>query len=77
MNKIWRVAVTESSSEFPPGQVMSVTKDGIVVATGQGTILITELQPANSRRMAMGQYLAGHKISSGMRLAASAQDAPR
>ena len=74
---IWRAAVTESSSEFPPGQVMSATKDGIVVATGQGAILITELQPANSRRMAVGQYLAGHKISSNMRLAASAQDAPR
>ena len=74
---IWRAAVTELPSESPPGQVVSATKEGIAVATGQGSFLITELQPANSRRMATAQYLAGHKISPGMRLGHIVQNALR
>jgi len=65
---IWRALVKELPQEALPGHVMAATKEGIAVATGQGVLLITELQPANSRRMAAAQYLAGHKISSGMRL---------
>ena len=65
---IWRALVKEATQWAVPGQVISATKEGIAVATGKGTLLITELQPANSRRMAAAQYLAGHKVSSGMRL---------
>jgi methionyl-tRNA formyltransferase len=65
---IWRASAKETSQGTVPGQVISAGKEGIAVATGQGVLLITELQPANSRRMAAAQYLAGHKISSSMRL---------
>jgi len=66
---IWRGLVTEvAAQEAPAGSILFATKEGIAVATGQGILLITELQPANSRRMAAAQYLAGHKISPGMRL---------
>ena len=74
---IWRAAVKQSDAGILPGQVISAGKEGIAVATGQGVILILELQPANSRRMAAVQYLAGHKISPGMRLGHIVQDAPR
>jgi methionyl-tRNA formyltransferase len=65
---IWRASAKEMPQGTVPGQVISAGKEGIAVATGQGILLITELQPANSRRMAAAQYLAGHNISSGMRL---------
>jgi methionyl-tRNA formyltransferase len=74
---IWRAAVKQSDAGILPGQVISAGKEGIAVATGQGVILILELQPANSRRMAAVQYLAGHKISPGMRLGHIVQDASR
>jgi methionyl-tRNA formyltransferase len=74
---IWRATVTESVPRTLAGHVISAGKEGLAVATGQGTILITELQPANSRRMAAAQYLAGHKISPGTRLGHIVQDAPR
>jgi methionyl-tRNA formyltransferase len=74
---IWRAKVAELSPETPPGHVISAGKEGIAVATGQGALLITELQPANSRRMAAVQYLAGHKISPGMRLGHIGQDTSR
>ncbi|WP_447600033.1 methionyl-tRNA formyltransferase [Nitrospira sp. Nam80] len=72
---IWRAAVTDSVPGIRPGHVISAGKEGISVATGQGALLITELQPANSRRMATAQYLAGHKISTGARLGPIVQEA--
>ncbi len=51
-----------------PGQIAAVTKDTIHVTTGEGLLAITELQPANSRRMTVAQYLAGHVVEAGQRL---------
>lgn len=72
---IWRALVTESIPGSLPGHITAVAKEGIAVATGQGAILITELQPANSRRMAIKDYLAGHRVSPGLRLGHITQDA--
>ncbi len=55
--------VTESS-----GTIVAVTTKAIHVATGEGVLAVTELQPANSRRMAVSQYLAGHPVAVGVRL---------
>jgi methionyl-tRNA formyltransferase len=75
---IWRALVKEMpEATTTPGHVLSTGKEGIVVATGQDALLITELQPANSRRMATAQYLAGHQILPGMRLGHIGQNAPR
>lgn len=37
-------------------------KEGVEVACGDGTILITELQPSGKRRMAAADFLRGHKL---------------
>jgi len=52
----------------PPGTVVDITTVALHVATGEGVLAVTELQPANSRRMAVSQYLAGHPIAVGERL---------
>lgn len=64
---IWHAGVCALAAEAPPGTITAVTKDGITVATGQGGLVITELQPANSRRMTVAQYVAGHRHSPGER----------
>lgn len=61
------VALTGASAE-PPGRITAVTKDAIQVATGEGLLAVKELQPANSRRMTVAQYLAGHPIQAGLQL---------
>ena len=66
---IWRAVPVNSTTAAPPGIVTSVTKEGIAVATGKGVLVITEIQPANGRRMAAGQYVAGHPITPGLQLA--------
>jgi methionyl-tRNA formyltransferase len=37
----------------------------IWVQTGKGVLRILEIQPANKKRMAVGDYLAGHRIEVG------------
>jgi methionyl-tRNA formyltransferase len=67
---LWRVAVGDESQRMDPGIVTKVTKDRVDVATGGGTIQILEIQPSNSRRMTMAQYLAGHRLNEGLVLQA-------
>ena len=65
---LWRVGLSEESQGVVAGTVTQVTKDRVEVATGRGTIQIVEIQPSNSRRMTMIQYLAGHRLTQGISL---------
>ncbi|MFM8541523.1 MAG: methionyl-tRNA formyltransferase [Nitrospira sp.] len=67
---IWRASVMEQSGGGKPGTVHSTTKDAILVTTGKDLLVLTELQPANSRKMTAAQYLAGHPIPPGLVLGA-------
>ena len=73
---IWRAVPVDSVAAAPPGIVTSVTKEGIAVATGKGVLVITEIQPANGRRMAAGQYVAGHPITPGLQLGHASHQIP-
>ena len=74
-----RVAVGDASQQAAPGTVTKVTKDridvarcklgtGCALATGAGAIQILDIQPSNSRRMTVAQYLAGHRVAEGISL---------
>ncbi|MDL5040445.1 methionyl-tRNA formyltransferase [Heyndrickxia coagulans] len=58
--KIWKSEKVPHSVHAEPGTIVTIKKDGIVVATGSTTgIKITELQPAGKKRMAVAQFLNG------------------
>jgi methionyl-tRNA formyltransferase len=65
---IWRTVAATGQAKASPGTVTQVTKDAIHVATGNGVLMLMELQPANSRRMTVAQYLAGNPVGVGYRL---------
>jgi len=48
-----------------PGEVTSVTDEGIEVACGEGALLIKELQPAGRRRMTVKEFINGHPVEAG------------
>ena len=55
-------------AEAEPGIVFAVTKEGVAVACGEGTILrITEVQPEGKRTMSVRDFLNGAKIGRGDR----------
>ncbi len=73
---IWKVQVEEheGNSTLPsnvdhdvPGMILGVSKQGIQVRTGHGVLRLIEIQPANKKRMAVADYVAGHRIEVGMR----------
>ena len=65
---IWRALALPGHVTKPPGVIVAITHEAIHVATGEGVLAVMELQPANSRRMAVSQYLAGHPIVVGLQL---------
>ena len=66
--KIWQAAVVDSGSGSP-GEVLESSRSGIVVACGQQALRIIELQREGGRRLNAQDFLAGHPLVSGQRLA--------
>jgi methionyl-tRNA formyltransferase len=70
--KIYKAEVIDPSSHCLPagqaelvrsaGEILEVSGEGIVVATGKGSLIIKELQIEGKRRMPAGDFIAGHKI---------------
>ncbi len=46
-----------------PGTVVRADADGIVVAAGEGAVIVRELQRAGGKRMQAGAFLAGRPIA--------------
>ncbi len=66
---IWKAEpLTEAAPPSAPGTIVRATKEAIVVCTGSGLLAVTLLQPAGGRRMATGEYLAGHPVAVGLTL---------
>ncbi len=62
--KIWESTILEEQSETP-GVIVRVEKDGIFVATGKGTLKITQLQLEGKKRMQVKDFLLGYKMETG------------
>lgn len=72
---IWKVEVegieqdigpTVSHTRQAPGTISAVTKQAISVHTGQGNLILLDIQPENKKRMKVSDYLAGHRVEAGM-----------
>jgi len=48
-----------------PGRICSADKNGLLVATGNGCLLIKEIQAEGAKRMGVDAYLSGRTIESG------------
>lgn len=68
---IWKVVSIMGAATERPGTIVTVNKQVILVATGEGILEIHEIQTANSKRMSVVQFLAGHRVTVGMQLGSS------
>jgi methionyl-tRNA formyltransferase len=64
--KLWKA--TPNTAPGPAGTVLQADKDGIVVACGQGSLRILELQTEGKRRLTAQEFLAGHPLNPGCSL---------
>lgn len=63
--KIWECEVLQNITTAEiPGTILSANvRDGLIVATGDGVVSITQIQAPNSRRMSTKDYLRGNQIT--------------
>ncbi|MCI8483020.1 MAG: methionyl-tRNA formyltransferase [Lachnospiraceae bacterium] len=76
--KIWKSHVLDSAGEpgescieeniQEPGQVINITRDAIEVQTGQGILVLEEVQLEGKKRMKTDAFLRGCSLETGMRL---------
>jgi methionyl-tRNA formyltransferase len=67
-SKRLRLCAVETASGQPgdlPGEITRITDHGIEVGTGQGRLVITQLQLDGKKRMSAKSFLAGHKMLKG------------
>lgn len=57
--------VYKSEQSGEAGEVLSANKDGILVACGEGSVLIKEIKVEGKKKMSAEDYLRGHKIEKG------------
>jgi methionyl-tRNA formyltransferase len=67
------VSSPEESSSAPPGTVIRIEPDALVVATGRGTVAIRRLQLDGRQVVSVRDFLNGHVVHSGSRFLPLAQ----
>ncbi|MBU0961432.1 MAG: methionyl-tRNA formyltransferase [Proteobacteria bacterium] len=55
----------EIESTQKPGTIISADRNGLLLATGTGGLLIREIQPEGKKRMSVEAYLCGQPLKSG------------
>ncbi|MEQ1656721.1 MAG: methionyl-tRNA formyltransferase [Nitrospira sp.] len=68
---VWSATASTAKIDTVPGTIIDVTKQSLQVATGEGVLTVREIQPANSKRLTVAQYLAGHRVVVGQRFDAA------
>lgn len=68
--KIWEADTVQSEDllniNTTPGQIVEIRKDTIVVMTGDGLLMIKELQLEGKKRMPVDAFLRGYSIKEGI-----------
>lgn len=57
------VAAIEAPGREPPGTIVAAGRAGIDVATGDGVLRLTRIQPPSARVMDAAAYLAAHSVA--------------
>ncbi len=65
MMKVWNVSTGVGQTEYEPGTIIEVDKAGIHVQTGNGILIIKEIQAPNKKRMPVSEYIKGNTIEPG------------
>lgn len=64
--KVWQAtSVADEGTDEKPGTILTVNKDGVLVKTGDGCLLIQELQMPNKKRMPVSEYIKGNTLEVG------------
>ncbi|MBK1702662.1 methionyl-tRNA formyltransferase [Thiococcus pfennigii] len=60
--RIWEAYAVDTTADATPGAVVATGRDGVEVATGEGRLRITRMQPPGKRPMSAADYLNAHRL---------------
>lgn len=63
--KVWSCRVGDRLQSGRPGEILDIDEHGVLVSAGQGTVLVTEVQPENKKRMTAAEFARGRRIVPG------------
>ena len=63
--KIWGAKELPITNYQRPGEIAKITKEGMIVACGEGFLLIKEVQPPGKKRMSASSFASGYRIKIG------------
>lgn len=67
--KVWKCEASKNNGagtvSAEPGTILSADANGIVVQTGEGKLVLTEVQPAGKRVMSVSDWIKGARIEPG------------
>ena len=66
--KILCSEVDDTHQNSPPGCIVELKKEGIRVATGEGHIILKEIQFEGKKRLSVREFLLGHRMVEGTML---------
>jgi methionyl-tRNA formyltransferase len=59
------VTASADSAAAPPGSVLEAVGDRLVVAAGQGRLILGSIQPAGKRMLPVAEFLRGYRVQPG------------
>ncbi|RCS56991.1 methionyl-tRNA formyltransferase [Parvibium lacunae] len=65
--KVWQATLFDADATAEPGTILSVLPEGIVVAAGQGALLLQELQKPGGKRQPANIFLQSVPLQAGER----------
>lgn len=66
--KIWRAAAVEGNPDAEPGVLIALSREGPIVQTGRGALLLLEVQPAGGRRQSGAEFARGWRVAVGQKV---------
>lgn len=58
-------SLSDTKCTQDPGSIMQADRNGLLLATGNGSLLVREIQPEGKKRMSVEAYLCGQKLTDG------------
>ena len=63
--QLYKPEVVHMDSHHPPGTLLRADRDGLLVSTAEGCLLIKEIKPEGKKRMTVESFLNGHRLQAG------------
>ena len=71
--QLYKPEVVFFSNNHPPGTLLRADREGLLVSTSKGCLLIKEVKPEGKKRMSVEAYLNGHQLEAGINLTSQVQ----